>query len=447
MRVRLAFALSVLLAPVAFAAPSTCLQPSFTLGDQRALDALRVATEAACPCASFSKRGPYQRCARDVMDAAVASSALRGDCVKTAKAITKSASCGTTKSPCGRIRERDAAVDCKVSKASSCTDNGKFQRTACTGDTHCVDVVDWSAGTCLDPRDPGPFAPGFRTIQYTKDSAAHPGNPRVLDTAIWYPATAGSGPIDGASGGVVNAPLDGSGGPYPVVLFSHGSCGYPLQSTFMMPILASHGFIVVAPPHPGNTIFEFPNCSTGPALVDGVIERPQDMIYVLDQILAADGDSGSPFFGAVDESRIAMTGHSFGGLTTYLVTAIEPRIKVAVPMAPATFNTSTLSVPSLLFLGVIDGRVNNDSARAAYDRSTAPKLRLEVENAGHYAFSDLCFASADCNPPTTLTQDEAHAQVLRYVLPFLKVYLADDADWAPLLDAPTRPGLVYVDGR
>ena len=71
-----------------------------------------------------------------------------------------------------------------------------------------------------------------------------------------------SGPITSTFGAVVGAPLDPSGGPYPVVLFSHGSCGYPAQSLFLTPLLASRGFIVVAPPHPGNTIFELSTCGT-----------------------------------------------------------------------------------------------------------------------------------------------------------------------------------------
>jgi hypothetical protein len=37
--------------------------------------------------------------------------------------------------------------------------------------------------------------------------------------------------------------------------------------------------------------------------------------------------------------------HSFGGMTTYLVTAIEPRVKVAVPMAPVALANSTLPAP------------------------------------------------------------------------------------------------------
>lgn len=236
--------------------------------------------------------------------------------------------------------------------------------------------------------------------------------------------------------------LDASGGPYPVVMFSHGSCGFERQSLFLTPWLASHGFIVMAVPHPGNTLHEFPNCRTGDAQVKSAAERPRDMVFGLDWILAAGDDPASPFFGAVDASRLAMTGHSFGGLTTYLTTRLDKRFTVAVPMAPATGPTSELTIPSLTMYGDIDSVVSNPGVFAAYDRSSAPKRLVGIENAGHYAFSDSCFPSADCNPPATLTQDEAHERVKRQILPFLKVYLAGDQSWAPFLTTPPPSGVI-----
>jgi predicted dienelactone hydrolase len=436
--------LVIALAAPAAAAPSTCLQEPFALEDQRALATLRTTTEQICPCAAYTSRGLYQRCARAVLDQALADGELRADCRKTAKRINKGATCGSDKVACGRVRVSDASFGCKVNGAAACADTGRYAETACTAMTHCADVVDWTAGTCFDPRAFGPYAPGHRRIQYVKDSVVSPGTPRVLDTDIWYPAPPGSAPISATSGGVDNAALDPSGGPYPLVLFSHGSCGTPLQSKFLTPLLASWGYVVVAPPHPGNTIFDFPNCNTTAALGAAFAERPQDMVFVLDQVLAADLDPASPLFGAVDESRIAMTGHSFGGLTTYLVTSIEPRIDVAIPMAPAAFTTSSLPVPSLTMLGVVDTVISNPNARTAYANSTSPKMLVEIEHTGHYAFSDICLQTSNCNPPITLTNAEANDAVLRWVLPFLKVHLSGEADWSPLLQPPAQPGFVYA---
>jgi len=425
-------------------AQDACLTGGSTLGDQRALATLRTDTETVCPCETATSRGTWRRCAKTLLGAAVAGETLRDECEKTARLVIKGATCGTTKTPCGRVQpDGKVVISCRAKKDASCTDKPKYDQTPCTEQTHCADVVDWTAGTCSDVRVRGPFEAGVRTITMTKDSVANPGTPRVLDTVVWYPTTPGAGPIDGATNAVLNAPLDPSGGPYPVLLFSHGSCGYPLQSVFLTPLIAARGYIVIAPPHPGNTLFEFPNCGTPAAQVASAQERPPDIIFALDEMLAASADSGSDFFGALDPTRIGMSGHSFGGFTTFFVIGLDPRFKVAIPMAPATPGASaSLDVPSLMMLGNIDSVVNNPTARTAYANSVSPRYKVEIEHAGHYAFSNFCFPSADCMPPTTLTQDEAHAQVLRYVIPFLEWYLKGDDTFAAFFEAPP-PGVLF----
>ena len=45
-------------------------------------------------------------------------------------------------------------------------------------------------------------------------------------------------------------------GPYPLVVFSHGAYGVRFQSVFFTAYLASHGYVVVAPDHPDNCLFD-----------------------------------------------------------------------------------------------------------------------------------------------------------------------------------------------
>ena len=429
-------------------AQNKCLTGTSTLTDQRALVSLRGATETACPCASFTgapgaTASAYQTCARTVLTNAMTAGDLRKECKQTATAINKGAVCGSTKVACGRYTPKaKTPLSCKVKPASSCEDGKKYEENACTAETHCADVVDWTASTCVDVHANGPFAAGARVIRYTKSSVVTPSQNRVLDTVIWYPAPPGSGPIDTTYAGVRDAPLDGSGGPYPLLMFSHGSCGYALQSTFFTPLLATYGFVVVAPPHPGNTLADYPNCNTPQAIANSAQERPQDIIYVLDQMLAANDDSTSPFFGAIDPARLGMSGHSFGGFTTYRDVALDPRFKVAMPLAPAVRGSPVLTIPSLNMIGQIDTYVSIPAVRTAYANASPPKFLVEIPNAGHFAFSNGCFPSPDCNPPTTLTQNEAHAIVLRWVLPFLEVHLAGDTSFAPSLLPPAPPSVV-----
>lgn len=435
--------LAVLVLATPAAALEKCLTGGSTLGDQRALASLRADIDAACPCAAFdgsrgADRASYRRCARAIRDQAIASRELRTECRTTATRGYSDTTCGTIgKVACGRVQPSSKAkpVGCSVKPASRCASTPRFTETACGALTHCSDVVDWTAGTCSDVRARSPYEAGVRTITFTKQSVVSPSTPRPLDTVIWYPTNPGAGPINPSYGAVVDAPVS-AGGPHPIVLFSHGSCGFPLQSIFLTAQLAAQGFVVIAPPHPGNTVNEFPTCGTSGAQVNSFLERPQDVIFVLDRMLAENASAVSPFFGALDPDRIAMSGHSFGGLTTYLVQSIEPRVKVAIPMAPAVIGPRFLTVPSLTMIGAIDTVVNNAATQTAYTASDAPKTLVSIGNAGHYAFSGLCFPSSDCNPPVTLTQDEAHGHVLRWVRPFLETYLNGDASYAAFFLKP-----------
>jgi predicted dienelactone hydrolase len=447
MPTRILALLTTLVLATSALAEDACLSGVSLLTDQRAIDTLRAETESTCPCASYTggaghDRKAYQSCAKTVLKSALTTNEVRRKCKSYTTQINKGAVCGSQLVACGGF-DADAkkAITCKVKKPSACVGKHGATATACADETHCRDVVDWTAATCFDTRNDGPFAAGVRVITFTKQSAVDPAQTRTLTTTIWYPAPAGSAPVDPAYAGVLNAPLDASGGPRPLVMFSHGSCGYPQQSTFLTAFLATHGFIVVAPPHPGNTIGDFPSCATGPAQVMSAVERPKDISFAIDEMLAANQDSGSPFFGTIDETRIGMSGHSFGGFTTYFVAREDSRVKVAVPMAPASPGIA-LTVPSLTMLGQIDAVVNVPAIRDEYEVAAPPKYLVELKNTGHYAFSNGCFASPDCLPPATLTQPEAHLLVRRWVLPFLKVYLAGDASYIPLLSAPSPPSVL-----
>jgi hypothetical protein len=120
--------------------------------------------------------------------------------------------------------------------------------------------------------------------------------------------------------------------------------------------------------------------------------------------------------------------------------ARDSRFTVAMPMAPSVLGTPQVQIPSLSMLGEIDSRVNNPAVRAAYAAAAPPKLKVEIGDAGHYAFSDLCFPSPDCQAPATRSQIEAHDLVLRWAVPFLRRYLAGDLSYEPLLAEPGPAG-------
>jgi dienelactone hydrolase len=449
MRVWVSLIAVVLITTTALAAQDKCLSGASALNDQRAIADLRAALDAECPCAAYTggpgaRRATCLRCARGVLREAVSQANLRPQCQPHFRTLYRGTTCGTTKVLCGRFKpSARTPLSCQPRRATSCTDGATYTQQACGNESYCADVVDWTASTCVDVRTRAPFQAGVQVVPYTKTSVAHPPQSRVLNTVIWYP-TAVSGPLDPAYAAVRDAPLERSAGPYPLLMFSHGSCGLPTQSLFLMPLLASQGFIVAAPPHPGNTLAEFPTCGTSQAQLDSARERPADIMFVLDALLAANLDEASPFFGAIDAAKIGMSGHSFGGYTTYVTTARDARFKVAMAFAPFVLAGQTFSIPSLTMMADLDSYVNNAAIQTAYDWSATPKYLVALHNTGHFAWSDGCFPSPDCSQPLTLTQDEAHQAVQRWVLPFLKLHLVGDTSFAPFLAPVSGPGFSFT---
>jgi predicted dienelactone hydrolase len=298
----------------------------------------------------------------------------------------------------------------------------------------------------LDLEGRGPNAVGLRIVTYTKPSETT-GEPRSLETHIWYPAE----PDTGTPQGNVLRDADVLQGRWPLILFSHGSCGVPNQSPFYTEALASWGFIVAAPTHPGNTTFELPECSSPPRLADSFANRVADVRFVTDSLIAASGrDRGSPFYRRVDGDRVGVTGHSFGGQTTLRVAASDPRIDGAVPLAPAVgegLADLEITAPTLVMGAELDSLTPFETAsRDAYALARGPRYLVELLNTGHCAFAIACGESlcgAGCEPGTT-PLEETHRLTLRYAVPFFLQYVAKAGRYSELLLPGAAPESVVV---
>ena len=127
----------------------------------------------------------------------------------------------------------------------------------------------------------------------TKASPPFAGAPdRRLDTWIWYPAAGGGAPEPDA------APR--SGGPWPLVVYSHGTYSRPDAATHLCEHLARHGYVVAAPAFPLTS--RVAHTQLPAADITDAGSQPGDVSFVIDSLLA------HPRFGPlIDAERIGAT--------------------------------------------------------------------------------------------------------------------------------------------
>lgn len=261
------------------------------------------------------------------------------------------------------------------------------------------------------PGDLGPFAVGHTVVELVDGSRAD----RRLPTEIWYPATPGPGDAPtfydfgffGLGLPAEHAFEDAPAGPLafaPLIVFSHGSGGASWQSIFLMEALASHGFVVASPNHTGNTVHDTFNGTSVP-LLESAADRPRDVSFVIDQVLARSADPLDPLYARVNPFRIGVAGHSFGGYTTIAMASgldlldiePDPRVLAIAPIAPASsfFPDEALAgieTPMFLLSGTLDTTtpIEPNTERPWELVEGPPVYRADVVGATHTHFAAVC---------------------------------------------------------
>ena len=299
-----------------------------------------------------------------------------------------------------------------------------------------------------DPSQPGPWLAGVTTVSVTD-----PARGRSFDVEVWYPVDPATS--DGSSntysllGGLIalDSPArrdatPAPGGPWPLVVFSHGYGGIRFQSFFLTEHLATRGFVVIAPDHPGNTLLDFTELGDDEATAQSAMDRPLDVIFAAERALAGALGPTPP----IDPAQVAVAGHSFGGWTSLEVARRDARFRVVVPLAPGFRAGSTpdfvaeLARPIALFGGSRDETCPFASdQRVPYDLAQPPKVLVRVDEAGHLDFSDLCevpiamlFIDDGCDPDL-IDPEVVHARTRAVAAAFLARYLTGHAGYESFL--------------
>ncbi len=247
---------------------------------------------------------------------------------------------------------------------------------------------------------PGPFS--VASVLYDWQDAAR--DKRVVPVKIYYPSgTAAKGP-------------------FPLIVMSHGLGGTREGYRYLGTWWAAHGYIVVHPQHAGSDdavwrgkTQAMKEMQGAAASLSNAINRPRDISFVIDRMLALDKDAESPFKGKVDAGRIGVAGHSFGAYTALAAAGerfpvpgspdqnlADPRVKAALPMsapvsAKAKRNPAAafgpIAVPCLHMTGTRDDSpIGNSKAadrRIPFDNmSKADNYLVTFKDGDHMIFSD-----------------------------------------------------------
>jgi hypothetical protein len=270
----------------------------------------------------------------------------------------------------------------------------------------------------------GPWDVGVRTVHigrltvelfYPAKPSSSAGQPEATySLRDWLPAQeiakvpADHSPPIGPIGGHLyrDLPIDDAHGPYPIVIFIHGTASMRIASVSTNTHWASRGLVVLAADYPGLGLTDQLNSACGyPTTGDQDIEGD-----VNSQLSALGSGSGDLAFlaGRVDTTRLGISGHSQGGCIAATLSTL-PNVQIVIPMAGSTTVSASPSLKSIMFIaGMNDTVIGYDSALLgnivcpagatddtdAYTASPGPpdvtKRLVGITGGGHLAVTDLC---------------------------------------------------------
>lgn len=203
------------------------------------------------------------------------------------------------------------------------------------------------------------------------------------------------------------------GGPFPVIVFSHGFGGLTAAYAGISSYWAGHGFVVIRPQHAdAGTLTKVSDLETIWSRIGEreLRDRARDATFVLDSLSRLE-ELYPELKGKIDATKIGAGGHSLGALTAMQLSGVvttfggtrlqlrDPRVRAAVIMSPQPSGVGGLTrdswnelrVPTLFMTGSLDrlpGEKTAERRREAFELSPAgDKIFLRLEGARHMSFT------------------------------------------------------------
>ncbi|MEH1807149.1 alpha/beta hydrolase [Nostoc sp.] len=135
--------------------------------------------------------------------------------------------------------------------------------------------------------------------------------------------------------------------PRPIIVISHGLGSDRTSFAYLAEHLASYGFVVAVPEHPGSNSQQIQALLAG--IADRVtnprelIDRPLDIKFLLDKLTRL-SKSNSKFRGRLNLEQVGVVGQSFGGYTALALAGAKINFEQLKADCPALENTLNVSL-------------------------------------------------------------------------------------------------------
>jgi dienelactone hydrolase len=139
----------------------------------------------------------------------------------------------------------------------------------------------------------------------------------------------------------------------PIFVWGNGGCdNVSNRYRNFLTDIASRGYLVLALGRPGPRSVEHSWPEENPTLPAGPIDvnapansYPEDMTQAIDWAVAQNGAANSPLKGRIDTGKIAVAGHSCGGLQALTLAASDPRITTTLMLNSGVWGLGSGGLP------------------------------------------------------------------------------------------------------